>query len=742
MLRLCTISFALLLCVVSAGGENYHWPMDAKPALTSTFGEYRGGRLHAAVDLKTWGKEGYPVMAVADGYVWRVRTSPWGYGRVVYVKLNNGLFVLWAHLSGFSERIEKYVREEQDRHGTYSVNLYFRPDQLPVKRGEVVGFSGSTGIGVPHLHFELRNANQHPINPLLHGFEVVDTVPPTLQAIGLAPLDADARIQGKHDPGSFALVWHEKKKRFTHPDTVVVWGRIGVGLEVFDRADASELTNLLAPYRMWFLINGEEVFRKTLSEFAYDVTHHGELAFDFFMSRRGLGQFHSLYRKFGNQLPFYGDYEMGDGVLFAGGADFDGRTVLSPGVHEVQVVAEDAKGNRSMGSLFVRVVQEPEIEALKAVWSDHAVQVEAQVNGARRMLFEQSEDDGQTWMAVGKWRDMRGDVVRHTMSRASLFRMRIQGAHGLEAFQTFGVGREDRAEVRGEGVYYPTFAVVRLEANRILASVPLVVAQFSKGGKKPLVVRQTGLRTFEAVVVFDEKKERDISVEVNAEGERQFLYLVQQKVTRKDGGEVVSDEGSVQVRFEKNGVYQTLFGRVVVDSSVKDERLVGLAIRIMPEDVAFERAELAFVYPQDHPDVDKLGIYEWDDKEGWVFVDMGRDSVLGAVTGEVKHFGLFAMLVDNVPPEITEVVPADGAAIARQPKVMATVKDVSSGIWREEDIEMRIDGQALIVEYDPEEDLIFAVPRKPLSSGMHQLEVMVRDICGNESRSKRAFRVK
>ena len=69
--------------------QDYHWPMEAERALTSTFGEYRGGRLHAAIDLKTWGKEGFPVLAVSEGYIYRVRTSPWGYGRAVYVKLDD-----------------------------------------------------------------------------------------------------------------------------------------------------------------------------------------------------------------------------------------------------------------------------------------------------------------------------------------------------------------------------------------------------------------------------------------------------------------------------------------------------------------------------------------------------------------------------------------------------------------------------------------------------------------------------
>ncbi|MDE2699870.1 MAG: hypothetical protein OXI23_13450, partial [Gemmatimonadota bacterium] len=63
MPRLSTIICILLSLTITAHAENYHWPMDAPPALTSTFGEYRGGRLHAAIDLKTYGKEGYPVTA-------------------------------------------------------------------------------------------------------------------------------------------------------------------------------------------------------------------------------------------------------------------------------------------------------------------------------------------------------------------------------------------------------------------------------------------------------------------------------------------------------------------------------------------------------------------------------------------------------------------------------------------------------------------------------------------------------
>ena len=255
-----------------------------------------------------------------------------------------------------------------------------------------------------------------------------------------------------------------------------------------------------------------------------------------------------------------------------------------------------------------------------------------------------------------------------------------------------------------------------------------------------LAVQQTGSQTYQTVIPFDEKHPDDIDVQIETNGQTQKLRIIQQTVTQ-DGGEMRSDDGSVRVRFEKEGVYKTLYGRIVPESQIKDKRMVGTAFRIMPGDVAFKGAKIAFSYPPDHPKIDKLGIYKWNGRNSWTFVDMERDS--SAITGNVRNFGVFALLADTVPPRISGVTPANGAVLAtRQPRVAASVRDASSGIWREEDIVMRIDGKALIVEYDPEENRIFAKPRKPLSPGSHKLEVIVRDLCGNESRRTTTFRTK
>ena len=47
-------------------------------------------------------------------------------------------------------------------------------------------FRGQTGVGAPHLHFEIRTANNEPLNPLgFEGLKVSDTQPPEFRRLRL-----------------------------------------------------------------------------------------------------------------------------------------------------------------------------------------------------------------------------------------------------------------------------------------------------------------------------------------------------------------------------------------------------------------------------------------------------------------------------------------------------------------------------------------------------------------------------
>ena len=62
------------------------WPLDLPTRyLTSNFMEYRSGRFHAGLDLKTRSRPGFAARAVEDGSIVRVRSTPFAYGRAVYL---------------------------------------------------------------------------------------------------------------------------------------------------------------------------------------------------------------------------------------------------------------------------------------------------------------------------------------------------------------------------------------------------------------------------------------------------------------------------------------------------------------------------------------------------------------------------------------------------------------------------------------------------------------------------------
>lgn len=102
------------------------------------------GRLHAGVDILA--QAGAPILAAADGVVAKVSEDP-GYGRFVDVAHAEGLTTRYAHMGRF---------EPQLKAGT------------AVKAGQPIGFVGSTGSSTgAHLHFEIRDRDDRPMNPEL-----------------------------------------------------------------------------------------------------------------------------------------------------------------------------------------------------------------------------------------------------------------------------------------------------------------------------------------------------------------------------------------------------------------------------------------------------------------------------------------------------------------------------------------------------------------------------------------------
>ena len=102
---------------------------------------YKTRKMHYGMDFSA--KTGTEIYSTGDGVGSKVKRSKRGYGN--YVKINHGFGyeTLYAHMS-------KYIVKKGQK----------------VKRGEVIGFVGNSGISTaPHLHYEVRKDNKK-INPV------------------------------------------------------------------------------------------------------------------------------------------------------------------------------------------------------------------------------------------------------------------------------------------------------------------------------------------------------------------------------------------------------------------------------------------------------------------------------------------------------------------------------------------------------------------------------------------------
>ncbi len=103
-------------------------------------------RMHDGVDLTA--PRGTKIHASGDGIVFRANNTHGGYGKVVKINHGFGYITVYAHMS----------------------KILVRPGQH-VKRGDVIGLVGSTGLSeAPHLHYEVR-INGRPVNPINFYYE-------------------------------------------------------------------------------------------------------------------------------------------------------------------------------------------------------------------------------------------------------------------------------------------------------------------------------------------------------------------------------------------------------------------------------------------------------------------------------------------------------------------------------------------------------------------------------------------
>ncbi len=278
------ITILILISGITSASTALRWPLDRPRRVTGTFGEYRGLMYHHGVDVSTAGKKGFRVFAADNGYVSSVMYQKWGIGYAIFMKHESGLMTFYGHLDRFASVILrnkriKGVREKIRNREDFRID--FQKPEIKVRRGGVIGYTGDTGRGPAHFHFETRNSSNIPVNPLKNGIWVPDRTAPVITEVYLVPLDAHSHVDNSPNEYVISAKPVKRSKRLYVLNTgsiPEIGGNIGIKIKAYDRAG---YRNRVSLYGIKAKINGKEAYSIRLDSVKREESHRMGLVFDY-----------------------------------------------------------------------------------------------------------------------------------------------------------------------------------------------------------------------------------------------------------------------------------------------------------------------------------------------------------------------------------------------------------------------------------------------------------------------------
>ena len=277
-------------------------PFDSAIYVSGTFCELRGNHFHAGLDIRTGGREGWPVLAVADGYVERVKVSTGGYGRVVYIRHPNGYTSVYGHLQQFKGELANYVKDAQYKQRKFEIELYPKAGAIKVKKGQNFAISGNTGgSGGPHLHFEIRNPKGQSTNPLLHGLSVKDRIAPVIKKISVYERNQEFLFSEGNYPYTTFNQWSDYLKGTKTLNLKP--GDYSFGLYTDDYF--TDKQNVLGINYCWITANGKLLYEYQIEKFDFSQGRYIYTHTDPYLKWKEKKTYFRLFKEKYNPLPYY-----------------------------------------------------------------------------------------------------------------------------------------------------------------------------------------------------------------------------------------------------------------------------------------------------------------------------------------------------------------------------------------------------------------------------------------------------
>jgi hypothetical protein len=720
------------------------WPLRATIDISNGFGDYRDGRFHTGVDLRTGGQVGLPVYSPVDGYVRRLKVSYVGYGKGLYIQGTDGYLYVFGHLQTYAPAVDTVVKRAQYAAERYFIDLTLPADSLRIKKGALVAYSGETGAGAPHLHFEKRLTDENPLNPLSHGFKIADKVSPTISRIGFQQTDDHSLFENGRRKW-FLPVNPGRGKGKYHLDNLPYFDApFGILLDGYDRTRPEGMKQAISLLQLE--VDGQLIYESRFDTLAFSTSKSVYFVYDYDEAGNGDKSVRRLFHMASNQ--------------FAGNRGIGGSNgVVSPafagvGRHSARIIAYDSYNNKAELTFdFLLGPANPllPLDSIQRAGHDTA-RFFFTAGTAYTML---KIDSTVVRFNVGKqWFPTTSASFRRLTDNMFMVEVVASGNRAavlcLVHYSKFGSWIGD----------YPFNGLVNQAAKAItveyefdsdgllityhitgpygsLASVDLYDSTGRVGSVFPS--RYFDLQTYRFFVMPKPEYARIDSLVVVMDTAANTSPLKSSPCRIRAVGfsdvDTLAVDSLFQFIVEKGDLFAPRFVELkkLVLPNRSNLKLVTDVYKVLPQDFP-TRSEAEVRLTLNIPNSKNAygGLCRFDfEREKWIWRADSRcendELTAGSSSG-----GTFGALLDIYPPMISglSLTPRQITGDPR-PTVSFTVVDTLSGIADDRSFDIRLDRKWMIPEFDPESGVCTFQPPEMLNNGEHHLAIKVTDRAGN-----------
>ena len=740
---------SLLLLFFPLLSQEYIWPTNTGKHLSSNFGEFRTTGYHLGVDMKTKGTEGHPIYAVSDGYVSRVVTNYSGFGKALYLTMEDGKTAVYAHLSKFSDKLEKRLKEEQEKSQSYLTNFYLTPNEFPFAQNDIIAYSGNSGFSFgPHLHFEIRDEKGMILNPLTNGLDQPDRLAPIVEEISLAPLNKESWVNGNQLPQNFP-VFRDKKGEYHFADTINTYGKIGLAVKTYDKREGAK--NKYQPHRIEVFLNGKLYHSLEFEKLNYNWQSTANYINDYRNSRLNMGDFVKLYRNYNDPLiPVHS-------------SNSDGTFELNKGYHDIKILIYDAQKNVRIvnGTLFFMNPYEIDVTNL-----GEANNIVSFLLSPKSIAIPIKSAIIYSFTPFG-FADERIDVISQervetgliiTLPKNKIKRKALQFITQNDIGTVSMPTHWNDKKIAGDhlslnvdldishsdaGVY------IQIQPEKVIdQSLSLRLKGEFQYITKPINQIQPSVYLSAPLLPEEFENINQIEAIIGGSIERQIQFKFPFTVIYPDSSiTIVSKDGSCSVKTRKNTFTESTLGwiePVHKYPKITGGMLLTRVYQLQPfQKPMLKPINIAMRYPR-KLDSRKKHLYFYDKKEGWTFIKTQEIKERRVLLGEIKHLDAIAVIEDKTPPKMIRSHPGNNGKYAalelNQFKI--NIDDKLSGFDpNPNSFEVKLNDKNIFYAFQPKLKVLSYDLNEPLSVGKHKITFKATDQAGNTLEKNIQFEV-